>query len=365
MANRFFIPIALILTPILASCAVGGNGPRGINPVLNATDVQTSADNTSLILNALARDNAVDISQPGNWYAVAESGFNYVDDQCRTYFDNLFFLNRDRELVKSSISAVGQTTSAILGVTQASSVTLAIVAQAFGLGVAGTDLIAGSFLYQLPPSTTYGFVRQMQEAYRDGIALKRAALNTPSAAYHAIQGYIDLCLPPTIEAKLVEHVSTAQLTPDVRHAGSDVSLSVSSKNKFVPTKFVPSVVVPPARARFVAPLPSPSTRLPKPEPPPPNPEAINSFEKRLPIEKVKQIQAALCQASTGHLDDSTRQAVVAFFSGAGQDRSDIVTKGISPRDMSLLDNAIQEVRDCKKQGFENAKSVGKSFLGSQ
>jgi hypothetical protein len=328
----------------LTGCAPGGNGARGIDPVLKALDVQAGADNSRRILLALAVDNGIDIGGSSSWYSVAEAGFNYVDDQCATYFDTLFFLNRDRELTKNAISAVGQTSSAILGVTHASKITLSIVAQAFGLGVTGTDLIGGSFLYQLPPSTTYGFVKQMQQAYRDAIA--QSSLGSSAAAYHAIQGYISLCLPPTIEANVTEHVATAKTVALPSAAGGNVTLVTGSK------------IAGPESLRILA---TPRARLAPPVINAPPPLAVNSYERRLPRSVISDIQRALCVSPTGELGAVTRQAVADFLTGMGRPRPEVVIGGILPKDQPLLDEAISEVKDCKQKGFSGPLAVGQSL----
>src|SRR5262249_40901474 len=127
---------------------------------------------------------------------------------------------RERDQLKSGILATAATTAAILGVTGASITSMTVVAQAFGLGAAATDLIAGTYLSNLPPATTQGFVKEMQLPNREGAALKRTEINTPTAAYHVIQSYLALCLPPTIEAKIGEHIATTRAFPDLPRAGA-------------------------------------------------------------------------------------------------------------------------------------------------
>src|ERR1700693_5721723 len=70
----------------------------------------------------------------------------------------------------------------------------------------------------------------MQWAYREGAAMRRAAINTPTSAYHAIQAYLALCLPPTIEAKIAEHIATARAFPDpaTRGGGAAFGINVTS-----------------------------------------------------------------------------------------------------------------------------------------
>ena len=85
---------------------------------------------------------------------------------------------------KSGLAAGAQTTAAILAVTGATTATMNIVAQAFGLSILGTDLVAGTYLYRLPPSATQMFVSKLQTAYRRGAAAKRSEISTPTSALY-------------------------------------------------------------------------------------------------------------------------------------------------------------------------------------
>ncbi len=219
-----------LLLPLLAfglSGCYGLDKRYGLDPVLDAAAVASAAANHQQILAALAADASISPASPSFYYYVAEAGFNYIDDECRTYFQQLFFLDRDRDRIKSGLGAASATTAAILGVTGASVMSMAIVAQAFGLGLAATDIVANAYLFQLPPSTTQGFVKEMQLAYREGAAVRAGLIVTPTAAYHAVQEYLSLCLPPTIESKLAEHIKAARATPDPASGSRSTSFGIN------------------------------------------------------------------------------------------------------------------------------------------
>jgi len=141
-----------------------------------------------------------------------------------SYFNDLFFLNREKDELKTGLAAAGATAAAVMGVTGATTKSISIVAQAFGLGAVATDLVAGTYLYQVPPATALGFVKELQLAYRNGLAQRKSMINSPSTSYHAIQDYLTLCLPPTIEAKIAEHVAAARVAPDPLSVNSGPSL---------------------------------------------------------------------------------------------------------------------------------------------
>lgn len=229
VVRRAAVFLAFAAGLLLTNCK-GFERDRGLNPIIQASDVEIATQNQMRILNALAID--FNVSEAGNsrWYDVSLAGFNYVDDECRLYFNDLFFLNRENNEIKTGLAAAGATAAAVMGVTGATTKSISIVAQAFGLGAVATDLVAGTFLYQVPPATALGFVKELQLAYRSGIADRRSMINSPSASYHAIQDYLSLCLPPTIEAKIAENISSARVAPDpvTASAGPSFGLNVVS-----------------------------------------------------------------------------------------------------------------------------------------
>jgi len=205
--RRFILCSSLGILFIFAlSGCMGFDHAKGPAPFLDGSAVRQASDNKAIILAALAADAGYNQGVVPDWYAVTEAGFNYVDDTCRAYFDELFFLNKGREQLKSGLTSAGQTTSAILAVTGAASPTLAIVAQAFGFANSEVDVVTGTYLYGLPPATTLGFVEKFQLAYRDAAEKSRRSINSPTTAYYQIQRYLNLCLPPKIEAEIAKQI---------------------------------------------------------------------------------------------------------------------------------------------------------------
>ncbi len=338
---------------VVSGCSLTDtDATRGLNPTLDAADVSRASYNTGAVLSALASDSGVGISSPGSWYEITVAGFNYVDDQCTAYFDKLFFLDRDREATKAALGAFGQTTNAILGVTGASALSIAVVAQAFGLASSVTDIVAGSYLYQLPPATTLSFVKTMQAAFRAGASEQKSQINGPATAYHIIQSYLSLCLPPTIEARLISHIADASATPVANGSGAGISLLIGSRNQVAPS--TPITLISSSRQ----PLP----KLVQRETNVRMAQATSLF----PASDLASIQQALCvHPSDGQLGDpgsSTRQAIIDFVRGLdGRDiRSfDTTGAGLSPKEISKLHEAADK-GTCEKNGFHNAFEVGQS-----
>lgn len=304
----------------LAGCA-GFDQRKGLDPVINGAAVQSASSNKALLLDALARDAGFGPGESIDYFTVAEAGFNYVDDQCRAYFDNLFFLDRGREQIKSGLTAAGQTTAAILGVTGAAAPSLAIVAQAFGFAANATDMVTGTYLYRLPPATTQGFVEKLQLAFRDAAAANRARINTPTAAYYLIQRYLDLCLPPTIEAEITKHIGSA----------SAISVPAGGGSLFsVESVGAPATVLRQAPRVTTTVIRNPSTPLPERRPmlpPETSDPRYTKIERGLFPHEIKQWQTALCvEPVDGNLGDrhsETRKAIRNFLvSQKARDPSD-------------------------------------------
>lgn len=82
IARRTAVFLAVTAEVLLTSCN-GFERDRGLNPIIQASDVEVASQNQMRILNALAID--FNVSETGNsrWYDVSVAGFNFVDDECR------------------------------------------------------------------------------------------------------------------------------------------------------------------------------------------------------------------------------------------------------------------------------------------
>ncbi|MEX0953651.1 MAG: hypothetical protein WDZ83_00385 [Rhizobiaceae bacterium] len=269
-------------------------------------------------------------------YQVTLAGFNYVDDSCSQYFDRLFKLNRQRDAAKSALSVFGQTTDAILFATGASKLTMAIVAQAFGLASSLTDITAGTYLYQLPPAPTKRFVETLMVAYKDGVASQRTKITSPAVAYSYIRGYLNLCLPATIEGELINHVSSATAVADPGMTGASLRVKVASD-----------------RGDEVAALEEIArvgSRLPAANLPPPSP-----YADLVTPPEWKRIQNYLCLKPDGKWGPDTRAAIAQFYAGREETK---------PSDNEKVVRLLIELADqtggksCEQRNVSDAKVVG-------
>ncbi|THK33742.1 hypothetical protein EHS39_34295 [Ensifer sp. MPMI2T] len=79
---------------------------------------------------------------------------------------------------------------------------ITITAAAFGLASQITENATASLLYATDPSDIQDLVRNQSQAYRMGVAAQRANYVSQNAAMDAVKGYLNLCLPVSIEAQV-------------------------------------------------------------------------------------------------------------------------------------------------------------------
>jgi hypothetical protein len=347
---RKYLPIkeivraAILTVPIVvAGCSPLGLR-AGISPTLNAASVTQSSNDRQLVMAALQADAGFGSAITPGWFEVTLAGLNYVDDQCMIYFDQLFKLNRRRDAIKSALSSFDQTTAAILHATGATALTMNIVAQVFGLGSRITDVVAGTYLYQLPPATTLRFVEETLHAYKIKVNSERGQINSAAAAYSYIRGYLNLCLPATIEGSLVNHVGGAKAVARNDGAGS-IAVQVTTDN----SALVLSTMLENSQASVMG-VGDQGTRV-----------GLNSYERdQVTSSHWRSVQRTLCIPIDGVPGKATHQAIADYFEGRGQPSPDLLVTGIGPGEMAILNQSVSEAngRTCEELGYENAREVG-------
>ncbi len=344
----------------LAGC-VGSDLRKGPSPVLDATAVANASNNKAWVMYALECDAGYCDRNDVDYSAVAEAGFNYVDDQCNSYFNQLFFIDRGRSQIKSGLAATDATTTAILGITGAAVPTLTIVAAAFGLASAATDIIAGTYLYALPPATTQGFVTRQQKAFRDGVFANRDRVNSRSTAYYVIQRYLMLCLPPTIEGEIAKQIASTQTFPVREGGGALFSLETASMSSLA---LLRSLTAPTVLKSATTPLKPTKPIVDRRFLPP---DRFNVVEAGLSLERIRRIQVAVCVEpvdnvpSLGSVGSITRRNIVEFFEGLGRPRTSVNSRGggLTARDVDVLMQAFSERKDgCSANGIKSPREAG-------
>lgn len=291
-------------------------------------------------MSALQSD-AQDLGFAGaDWYEVSLAGFNYVDDQCAVYFNSLFAFNRRTAAVKSGLMAFDKTSAAIMDITGVATVTMSAISQVFGLAGSMTDVVAGTFLYDLPPANTQRFVDKNMTEYKIAISGHRNAIDSPASAYAAIRGYLNLCLPVTIEGQLIDRISDTKPQATARSAGPNIVIDVSPSNTL---------------------LSSVNEPLPPIPPPPSTKRGLNDFENDVDPEVWRAVQQAICTKPDGDPGATTHLAIADFFIGYGEADPDITTRGIGRQQMDVLMRAVNDAagQSCKARGVADAKAAGK------
>jgi len=328
-----------------AGCAGGGMAPSGLSPTLDGKHVRMASNNRAQLMTALQQDASFGTPGAPSWYDVTLAGFNYVDDQCAVYFSTLFRLNREKESIKSGLTAFGQTTNAILSITGAAQLTISVVAQAFGLAGNMTDILAGTYLFELP--TTKKFVDETRHAYRTGMVAERATITSAAVSYGFIRGYLNLCLPATIEAQLTDHIGGARAIAAPGPAGGDIAVRVVSDVSAFDLQALrePASVSDPLPAVVLPPLPT-------------------DYEKLVTAREWGDIQRLLCMEKVdGTIGPATRKAIVEYFRGRSVDRPDILITGVLEPDVRDLKRLLDVTggKTCAERGFTTPFEVG---LGS-
>src|SRR6185503_6636536 len=118
------------------------------------------------------------------------------------------WFNRAKARTTNQLTLAGAATSAILGAVAASTQALTITAVAFGLAGATVENVGSGLLYDLDPSAVRDLVRKLQVNYEN--ALPPEGYKDRSGAFRALQGYIALCLPPSIETQVTNSVKNAK-----------------------------------------------------------------------------------------------------------------------------------------------------------
>jgi len=136
----------------------------------------------------------------GNWSAFVQAWMNDIDLRCDGFLTWVDARRRDKEPVLGEITAVSTAASAIMTVAGASSKSLAIAADAFGLVSATYANWNSRLLISVNQSTVQQIVYKGQGDFREKI--KAYAVPDQPTAIYLLRSYLRLCLPTTIEASI-------------------------------------------------------------------------------------------------------------------------------------------------------------------
>lgn len=213
---RILVGGLLALVPVACSDA-GGDAQmlvRGPGYDFKASAIGAYADNQEAVVLAVSRISGLDASNGtagwtgSEWKTFVTGGIQYADRQCEAYMNALFWFHRAKSRTTSQIDMIGAATAGLLGIVQATARAISITAVAFGLTSASVENIGSGLLYELDPSAVRDLVRKLQRRYEEGIP--PMGYNDRAGAFRAIQGYVSICLPASIETEVANAVKASK-----------------------------------------------------------------------------------------------------------------------------------------------------------
>jgi len=155
------------------------------------------------------------------WYNLTLVGFNVIDEQCTQYMSDLYGWDRKRNRAKDILTLGASTAATVLGITNAGQKALVLTAQAFGFTSGAWTIFADSYLYKIDPATINSIVAKLQGQYRTVAADNKDTIKLNGAtAYQYLRGYLNLCLPVSIEYSVVEYLAASAGTQKPTGDGS-------------------------------------------------------------------------------------------------------------------------------------------------
>lgn len=200
------------------------NGP---SYVIDPAEIDKSTQNQIHIMEKL-EVLASNGSGKFSYYDVTVTGFNFVDEQCDAYLHELYALDHERDRWKSAINATGVLSNAILGAMPVSKASITIVAQAFGLSSSLVDSFTDSYTFKSHSADVYTIVGKLQAEYRTQTKTFKTEINSEADTYHYIRGYLNICMPPSIEAQISQGISTLSASANAKSNGATVSLKLTA-----------------------------------------------------------------------------------------------------------------------------------------
>lgn len=311
-----------ICAALLSACALSGCGTTsnlllGVPPSLQQSNLVADEASQEMMIESLQRKAALPAGTrlgPNdlNWGLVAEAGLVEVDVQCDRYLAALFAFNREQRAGRQILTAAGAGTAAIMGITGAPGMSIAVVATAFGMAASIFDAGVNSVLFTMSPVAVRAVAARGRQAYIAGIKTKE--ITTRPRMMAVVQGYLSQCTPAAIEANIDNAATGAPSvsgTPDTALKAAALASPSAS-------------IVQDPRVFITTPVQGPSARQPDPRPGD-APLNLAPTERVFITSKqaVKEVQRALGADEDGDLGPAgvlprgeTRAAIVEFRLGA-------------------------------------------------
>lgn len=188
----------------------------GPDPVLNPEDVAVKTDDQVEVLRELAAAYGEPLPPQGTegYYSLTLAGFNYIDEVCDAYIEELFKLNRRKNRLRDILTLTASSSAAVLNAANAGKDAMLYVATALGFTSSVIGITADSYLYREGPTKVHRIVRVLQSGYREDLAKKKARIRSAPIVIYELRSYLSLCFPVTIESKFEEAFANLEAKPD-------------------------------------------------------------------------------------------------------------------------------------------------------
>jgi peptidoglycan hydrolase-like protein with peptidoglycan-binding domain len=302
---------------LLGACSPQTNAERyaylyGLRPELDTATVEDFAERQVIKVkgwSTAAGLPTLPLAGSADWRKVLDIGLVNVDKECREYIGALFWFDRARDSAKTGLTLTGAATTSAMAILNASAEAIALTAATFGLTNTLVDTGANTVLYTIDPSSVQTAIERSQIAYREEVANKR--YDNQASIIAAVQGYLALCLPATIETTINRAVATATVTAVPTAPGNPVpQLTVNPITAAVPLAPTPKL--------------TPDERIPG---------ATSDAERNLSLTQGRQIQAALCVTEDGQFGQRTRTAIQQYRQATGRSTA---SPGLNQREITDL-----------------------------
>jgi len=166
---------------------------------------------------------------PRDWGIFVQAGMNDIDKRCDAYLAWMDEKKRSSGPLIQEIVDIHAATSAIFLATGVGAVPMGIVTAAFGLATNTLTNLNHRLILELEKTTVQAVVFNGRNTYR--INLAKVTIDNRPAAIHAVQSYLEICTPISIEANVNQTIT-------VFERGGPAAAQALANNRLNTTKTV-------------------------------------------------------------------------------------------------------------------------------
>src|SRR6266849_1429309 len=287
---------------------------EGIGANLSSSDLPEASRLQAIYIGEICRQAGLRVAQrgdvllcdeidmkPAEWATFVQAGMNDIDRRCDAYLTWLDNKRRSREPILKQLNTTAAATAAILGLTGAGEVPIAIVAQAFLFAQDSFTNFQSRLITDIDHTVIQSVVLDHQNKFRDKIAA--VPVDNRPAAIYLLRNYLRICMPMSIEMSISETVTTF-------HRGGADALRPDPLLTRPPVvaAHVATAVPLTGRTPLIKTTPGTSTSLSG---------AVTPGERNMTTDILKKIQALLCVPRDGAFGLKTREGIRMFQSTLG------------------------------------------------